>query len=98
MPGMYDVDPANLLTLAQTRHRDSLKQAEAEALRRQLRAVQPQPCRWLPLAARCGLRTVRLGFHVLRQKLMLVADACVYGELTRVYRTSKGVEACKAAE
>jgi hypothetical protein len=95
---MYDVDPASLLTLAQIRHRAFLKQAEMEALRRQLRAVQPQQPRWLLLAIRRGLRAVHLEFRVLRQRLMLVADACAYGELTRVFRKSKGVEACKAAE
>jgi hypothetical protein len=95
---MYDVDPANLLTLAHIRHRTFLKQAEMEALRRQVRAAQPQPPRWLRLAIRRALHAVRLEFQVLWQRLMLVADACVYGELTRVCRKSKGVEACKAAE
>jgi hypothetical protein len=95
---MYDVDPASLLTLAQIRHRTFIKQAEMEALRRQLRAVQPQQPRWLLLVIRRGLHAVRLGFQVLRQRLMLVTDACVYGELTRICRKSKGVEACKAAE
>ena len=95
---MYDVDPAALLTLARIQHRAFLKQADMEALRRQLRAVQPQQLRWPLLAIRRGRRAVRVAFHVLRQRLMLVADACAYGELTRVCRKSKGVEACKAAE
>jgi hypothetical protein len=95
---MYEVDPADLLTLARIQHRAFLKQAETEVLRRQLRALRPQPPGWWRLAIRRGLRAVDLGFHVLRQGLMLVADACAYGELTRVCRTSKGVEACKAAE
>jgi hypothetical protein len=95
---MYDVGPASLLTLAQIRHHLFLKEAEVEALRQQLKAVQPQPSRWLGLAIRRGLRALRFEFQVLRQRLMLVADACTYGELTRVCRKSKGVEACKAAE
>jgi hypothetical protein len=67
-------------------------------LRRQLKAVQPQQPRWLLLAIRRGLRAVRLGFQGLRQRLVLVADACADEELTRVFKKSKGVEACKAAE